>query len=196
MASPYVPFRFNPATHTYVEVSTGRLLVSITQMLVADGLVDDRFFTEESCERGTAVHELTADYDFGILKPEECVSLYRPWLLAHVNVMKIERAEWQLIEEGRAHGPMGFAGRCDRAGVMRGGVCVNEIKSGARSNSHEIQTALQAILVAHEFHLDSAPEMIHRYAEYIGDNGRAKLLRHEKRTDFDKARQLIRKYGG
>lgn len=43
--------------------STGSPLISVTQVLGLAGLVDDRWYTPESAERGKDVHELTVIFD-------------------------------------------------------------------------------------------------------------------------------------
>ena len=54
-----VPFRFDAIRHSYTELATGEERPHITGMLERTGWVDEEWFTEESSERGTAVHSLT-----------------------------------------------------------------------------------------------------------------------------------------
>ena len=49
----------------YRSPSSGRPLISVTQILTLAGRIDDRWFTEESRDRGIAVHKLTEDMDRG-----------------------------------------------------------------------------------------------------------------------------------
>lgn len=187
-----LPFRFNADTHTYVALDTGEEIPHITGLLKSGGWVDDTWFTEESCERGRAVHSLTADYDLGALELDGCQSAYRGYLIAHAKAMGIIRPTWELIEVPLVHPVYRFAGRPDRAGEMYQLKAVNEVKSGDPQKGHYVQTALQAILVAPMFGLP--PEAIARFAEYVTEHGRAKVDRHVKRADFDEAYRLLRKY--
>jgi hypothetical protein len=67
---------------------------------------------------------------------------------------------------------------------------VLEIKTGAPEKSHQVQTALQAMLVAHHFNL--SPELLQRTCLYVKDTGKFTLLEHVARRDFDEARDVIR----
>lgn len=184
-----VAFRFDANNHEYIV--DGAVIPHITGMLEATGWIDDRWYTEESCERGGCVHRLTADYDLGALDVESCISKYRGWLLGHVTAMQILQPRFTHIEEPLVSDREGlYGGRPDRAGLLMGASGVLEVKSGGIEKGHPIQTALQAILVAPEMGLP--PESLLRYALYLRDNGRFHLEPHDKRGDFDKARDVIR----
>jgi hypothetical protein len=186
------PFRFDEATHTYVDLG-GVVLPHITGLLQLAGWVDETFFTAESCERGQAVHALTADYDLGALDPATCVSRYRGWLLGHVKAMSIVRPTFAHVEVPAVHPTLMFGGRPDRVATdFYGSAAVVEIKSGPPTKGHLIQTALQAILVAPELNLPA--EHVLRFAEYATRNGRAKVERHERRADFDEAYRILKRY--
>lgn len=187
-----VPFRFDEARHEYRNVLTGRVVPHITGLLQAGGWIDDRWYTEESSERGKAVHKLTADYDLGALDVEGCVSAYKAWLLGHVQAMQIVPHEWAAVEEPRVHGCLNLAGRPDRVGRVFGTVAVYEIKSGPPEKSHGIQTALQAILIAPDVGLPA--EAIQRFGAYYDARGKFKLEQHKARRDFDEATRLIRRF--
>ncbi len=95
-------FRFSSETHEYTDLLTGQIVPHITGILQATGWINDEWYTEESCERGTAIHKLTADYDLGALDVASCVSPYRGYLLSHVAAMNIIRPEILSVEEGQA----------------------------------------------------------------------------------------------
>lgn len=188
-------FRFDAELHEYFDLETGDIIPHITGLLEAAGEIDPTWYTEDSSERGTAVHKLTADYDLGALELAGCVSRYRAYLLAHVDAMKLvgpTGPEWDMIEQPHVNKRLRFGGRPDRVGRMWKAVSVNEVKSGAVDKSHRIQTALQAILVAEEFHLPA--ESIKRYAEYLTPGGRGVVLEHDKVIDFAKAREILRRF--
>ena len=187
-----LPFRFDAATHRYLDLATGAELPHITGLLNVSGWVDDAFFTEESCARGQAVHKLTADYDLGALDVASCVSRYRGWLLGHVTVAGIVRPEWLHVETPAVHPRYRFGGRPDRVGVIYGCRGVFEVKSGVPTRGHQIQTALQAILVADELELPA--HAVERFAEYLNDQGKYKIERHVERRDFDEALRILKRY--
>lgn len=182
--------RFEEEAHVYY--LDGVVVPSITQMLKKVGLIDDTYYTEESSERGRAVHALSAAYDLGALDVATCDSVYRPYLLAHVKVVELMRPRptWLAVEEPAVHPHYRFGGRPDRVGVVFGLKAVWEVKSGAVERSHSIQTALQSILVAPRLGLPA--HLVARFAEYLTANGKGRVLEHKNRHDCDKAYEIIR----
>lgn len=181
--------RFDAATHTYYE--NGEERPHITGMLQASGWIDDRWYTEESCQRGTEVHSLTADYDLGALDVASCVSRYRGYLLGHVAAMDVVKPEILAVEEPSIS-PLGFGGRPDREVRAWGLLAVLEGKSGGPERAHSIQTALQAILVAPKHRLPA--ESIARYCLYWKPTGKYKLEEHTDARDFGEAYRIIAAY--
>jgi hypothetical protein len=191
---PRLAFRFDALNHEYVDIDTGLVYPHITGMLEETGWIDDTWYTEESSTRGTAVHRLTADYDLGALKVETCASQYRPWLLAYVKAVAMIRAQVLSVEEPIVHSRYKFGGRPDRKVRLMRAIGTFEIKTGQPERSHQIQTALQAILIAEEERLQ--PEAVQRHCLYISDNGKFKLEQHINRSDFDEALQVVRRCVG
>lgn len=183
-------FRFDASRHDYIDAVTGECYPHITGMLEATGWIDDTWYTEESSERGVAVHRVTADYDMDALDVASCISPYRGYLLAHVKVMGIMRPKILAVEEPLVHPLFRFGGRPDRDVLVHRLRSVWEIKSGLAARSHGIQTALQAILVGYEAQLP--PESIGRFCCYIKDKGKFKLEEHTSRRDFDEANRIIK----
>ena len=184
------PFRFDAESHTYHVEGRG-IVPHITGLLERDGLVDDTWYTEESCERGRAVHQLSAEYDLGALDVDDVVD-YRVYLLGHIHGMKILQPTWRDIEVPLVHPRHLFGGRPDRVGKIDGAVSVYEVKTGSPTKAHPVQTALQAILVAPIVRLP--PESIQRYAGYVTDRGRCKIEHHKNRQDFIRARKILKEY--
>lgn len=183
-------FRFDAIEHRYLDPATSKEFPHITGMLQRTGWIDDTWYTEESSARGTAIHRLTADYDLGSIDVASCVSKYRPQLLGHAKLMSMLQPTWFAIEEPLVHPLHRFGGRPDRIGLIQNLTAVNEIKSGGKEKSHQIQTALQAILA--ELVTRVPPTAIARWAEYITPKGRAKMEPHEDLRDFDEAYRIIR----
>lgn len=184
-------FRFDALDHTYTDLATGEEIPHITGMLQATGWIDDTWFTEESCERGQCVHRLTASFDLGALNVATCTSAYKPYLLAHVKLMGIVQPKWVSIEEPTVHPTLRFGGRPDRVGVMYRLKAVGEVKSGGPERSHQIQTALQAILEAPALGIPA--HAVARFAFYYKPNGKFKVDQHHDRRDFDEAHRIIQK---
>lgn len=199
MSSP--AFYYDDAKHEYTDVD-GNVLPHITGMLERCGHIDDRWYEEEHSIRGTHVHKLTADYDLGALDPKDCVSVHRGYLLGHVAAMEILRPEILEVEVPRIHPEFRYGGRIDRILKVYRQLTILELKSGQPLISdvqrrrgvidpHAIQTALQAMLAATEYGLP--PEAWTRYALYLKRDGKFKLIPHDKRSDFDEARRIIRR---
>lgn len=189
-----LPCRFDAASHTYYDLSTGAVLKHVTGLLEAAGLVDARWYTEASCARGHAVHALTTQWDLDALDLDACASPYRPYLLGYQQACAILQPKWSHIEQPLAHAGFRFAGRPDRAGRVHGAAAVVEIKSGAAEPAHAMQLSLQAILLADDLRVPA--EAIHRYALYVKPSGRFAVVRHKDPTDFDRAYRLLREHAG
>lgn len=183
-------FRFDRRTHTYYDAA-GSARPHITGMLLQAGLIDDTWYTEESCERGTAVHQLTADYDLGALTLDGCDSDYRGWLLGHVEAMRRLQPQWAGIETPCMHPQQRWGGRPDRDGHVWSLRTVLEVKSGVPSKSHMVQTALQALLLASQ-ETGVPAESWQRLCLYLTGNGRFKLDHHKNPGDFAEARRIIK----
>jgi hypothetical protein len=185
-------FRFDEATHVYTDLQ-GRQIPSVTQLLKRAGFIDTTWLTDAGRERGTAVHELTAQYDYGALTDlDGLVSPYRGYVLGWAQAMKLLAHEWTVIEEGIAHPTMKFAGKPDRGGRVFARPACNELKTGAKEAWHGIQTALQCLLL--EARLGCPADDIDRYATYIKSDGKFKVEQFKDRTDFARARKLVAEF--
>ena len=182
-------FRFDKATHAYF-IGEKRVW-SITQLLDLGGHTDDRWFTEEDAERGTIVHQLCADFDFGAID-ETYEGIHAGYLQAYIAISKVVSFKWRHVETGAAHAEHRFAGTPDRVGEVLGALAVADLKSGSVAPWQGIQTALQAILVASELHLP--PDRIRRYVIRLRPNGRYTLIEHKDHREFHEAYRLIDKF--
>jgi len=184
-------FRFDAGEHTYTDLATGELVPHITDMLARTGWVNDAWFTEEACERGTQVHRLTAAYDLEALNVDTCRSTFRPFLLAHVELVRLMRLQMLRVEEAIVSRRWRFGGRPDRHVSVDQLLAVWEIKSGPPDRSHQIQTALQAILSEDELGIPA--RHVGRFAEYVKATGKGKVEEHTDPRDFDEAYRIIKR---
>ncbi len=65
-----------------------------------------------------------------------------------------------------------------------------EIKAAIPQRSHQIQTALQAILVAPDMGLPA--HAVKRFVEYLKPDGKFKVEEHRDARDFREAERIIR----
>jgi hypothetical protein len=188
-----VAFRFDAGTHEYIGVDSGLVYPHITGLLQRAGLVDDRWFTDDASQRGQAVHRLTADYDLGALEqPHATTSAYKAWLLGHVAMMTVVRPTFLHIEEPHVSPRYGFAGQPDRILIAYGQRGTWEIKAAVPQRSHQIQTALQAIL--DEDRSGIPAEHAARWCEYLKPTGGARVVEHKDRRDVIEARRIIARF--
>lgn len=191
-------FRFDSTAHEYIEIATGRVLPHTTGLLKAAGLVDDTWFTDESRWRGSVVHRWTTMLDLGEIEygdlPKIDDGKYKGYLAAHHHAMVNLRPDWVHVEEPFVHPVFLFGSRPDRLGDINGAFSNCDLKSGAPSKAHPIQTALQCI--AAEPYVNLPAEGIVRYCLYLKNDGKWKLERHDNMRDFQTAREIIRRYAG
>jgi hypothetical protein len=190
MEEKAVIFRFDHDTHTYTV--DGQEVPHITGLLEASGLTDTRWFRDEHSDRGRAVHRLTADYDLGALTITETQpdTPYRGYLLAYRKAIQVMHPVFDAIEEPSVHPGFRFGGRPDRRGQMYGLQGILEIKTGVPDPSHDIQTALQAILVEPIVKVPADAQI--RVCLYLQRTGTFKLIEHRRRYDFDHAMRIIK----
>lgn len=186
---PNQHFRFSADGHTYTDVD-GRAIPHITELLERAGWLDTLWMTEESRERGTAIHRLTAAYDLGGLDMAAVPDPYRAYLLAYQTARVSLRASWAEIEVPHVHPVLRFGGRPDRVGTAFGLRTVLEIKTGDPHKSHPIQLALQSLLVATPSGLPA--EHYQRLCLYLKSSGKFSLKIPDQRSDYDKARKIVR----
>lgn len=181
-------FRFDKDNHEYY--LGGVRIPHLTEMLRDTGWIDEIWFTEEGCERGSLVHTLCADYDLGALRnPLALECLYKGWVLAHEDAMRTIKPQWTAVEQAVVSRQYRYGCRPDRVGRVWGAWAVVEVKTGSRHRSTPIQTALQAIAVAPELHLPATA--IVRYELDLRENGKWFLFEHHDKRDFDKAYEVI-----
>jgi hypothetical protein len=190
---PPIAFRFDAGAHEYVDTVTGYVYPHATGLLLISGWTDDRWFTDESSERGQAVHRMTAEYDMGAIEqPHAVESGYKNYLLGHVDVVQRSKPVWLHIEEPIVSARYRFGCRPDRICTYYGGRGPWEVKAAQPQKSHQIQTALQAL--ADEARSGIPAEYAWRFCEYLTPNGRGRVVQHKDVRDIIEARRIVREY--
>jgi hypothetical protein len=131
--------RFDEAEHRYY--LGNRELPSVTGILKAAGLVDDRFYTEESRLRGTYVHTACCLLDEDDLEIESLDEVLRPYVEAYAAFKSVARPTWQFVEHRVCDDVHGYAGTLDRAGIVNGKPLLIDIKTGTVPPWVALQTA-------------------------------------------------------
>lgn len=177
---------YNPADHVYRV--DGVRVPSVTQVLADVGMIDDRWFADESRERGRIVAIATALYDRGILNmdkvPEHCQPYVERWIewckafpFGRENIIHIEEPMW--------HTELRYGGKPDRIAWAFGRRTVIEIKTGNAARWHELQTAGYKELAR------SGAERDARMAVYLNPDKPTKCVLHENRCDTDAWRACL-----
>ncbi len=165
---------FDPVTHEYR--LEGVILPSVTQILSAEGFIDDTWFTEQARERGRIVHKATHLYDMDDLDEDTVDPVIALYLEAWKRfkgesgfvVEHSERQVWSTTYQ--------YAGTLDRQGRFPKGrlPAIIDIKTGACNR----WTGLQ--LAAYETALNEPHE---RYGVELRGDGTYKLMPFTDRTD-------------
>lgn len=133
---------FDAELHVYT--ANGVILPSVTQVLKRAGLIDDRFFTSEARERGSAVHTLCERYAQGERKDNsgrnlsslEYVGGFTAWMeKTGAYLMSSESIVSHTINGKR------YAGKFDGLYWIDGKRVLVDIKTGAKSRWHKMQLA-------------------------------------------------------
>lgn len=106
-------------------------LPSVTTVLKAAGLVDDRFYTEEARTRGSYVHLACQLLDEGDLDRATLDPIVAPYVAAYEQFLAVARPQWTHIEHRVCDAVYGYAGTLDRAGTLNGELMLVDIKSGS-----------------------------------------------------------------
>ena len=130
---------FDDATHTYR--IDGVVVPSVTQILSEAGLIDDRWYTEESQLRGRTVHIITALDDRAELDESQVTDEYKGYLAAWRRFKTDTQCAILSIEHRICHVSYRYAGTVDRTFRWDGIVSIADIKTGGRDAWHPVQLA-------------------------------------------------------
>jgi len=139
---------FDPGRHEYREGE--EIISSVTQILVAAGVIDDRWYTEESRERGSAVHQLCERYALGErtsstgynLESYEYINAFAAWMRdKQVSTIKTEAVIYGEVLGRR------YAGKYDLLADIGGRRILVDFKTGGKAKWHHIQIAAYALQV-------------------------------------------------
>ena len=139
---------FNKELHEYSE--NGIIIRSVTQILKDAGLINDTWFTNESREKGSAVHELAQRYAqgerFDDLGRELSSLEYVNALAAWFRARKPYAIATEQMIEGNLDGHR-YAGTFDLLAEVDGKRWLIDYKTGAGLKWHPAQIAAYALAV-------------------------------------------------
>jgi hypothetical protein len=110
---------FDAVTHAYA-APDGRRLPSVTEVIRGMGLMDDRWWTPEACDRGSLVHQTLALINEGTLDLDSLDPTLAPYATAWANFLAVGVDMVLLWEQPLADLERGYAGTADAILVLRG----------------------------------------------------------------------------
>lgn len=138
---------FDPARHEYRE-DDGTPIPSVTQILKTAGVIDDRWYTAEARDKGSAAHKLCERYANG----ERYDKHGRPMCdLPYVNAFArwvMDYSPWAIATECRVYHRLNgkpYAGTFDLLAEIEGRRELIDIKTGAKAKWHAVQLAAYAM---------------------------------------------------
>lgn len=162
---------FDESLHVY-KTPEGKPLLGVTSILKMAGLIDTRFYNEESALRGTVIHALTELEDRGIqTQTEKHISGYLDAYRAFLRETGCSISSSECVVY---HKEYGFAGRLDRCAQMtnlQGEPVIIDIKTGVPCRYWPIQLAGYALA------LEQNP-WPKRYALQLQSNGKYRLIQY------------------
>lgn len=173
---------FDPVAHRY-RVGD-RELISVTQALTAAGLIDSRWFTEDSAARGTYVHAAIQMHHEGDLDEDSLDPVLSPYFEAYKKFLAETGFELDACEERLCDETLGYAGTLDlrgrirRRGLTYPGIDIIDVKTGSVPPHVGPQTAAYARLLPGD-----VSRLRWRWALHLRSDATYSLLPLEKRTD-------------
>jgi hypothetical protein len=137
-------FLYEPKSHRYF--LDGVRIPGITSVLTRAGILDTRWYTEEGCRRGTAVHMALQFAAEGDLNPASV----HPSLVPYLDAFERFRVEtgWEPTERPELavySETLRYATQIDGIGTMRGELWVLNWKTGAKQPWWAVQSAGEAL---------------------------------------------------
>jgi len=169
-----IPIEFNAARHEYRV--RGLLFPSVTTILHELGAIDDRWFTEETCERGRRVHEATVALDYDLAGVGDFDPDIQGYLRSWLAFRETSKPEILAVEELVASIEYGYAGTLDRRVTLAKRESILDLKTGSRAPWIALQLAGYAA---------TFPRPLKRYSVHLDAEGRpAQLIPYDDRNDI------------
>lgn len=152
-----------------------------TSILKAAGYVDDRWFTEASRDRGSAVHIATWLDDEGDLDESSVPETARGGLEAWRKCKRETGIEPLILPDGGIAAEIAVASRIfrfattvDRVMLVRGIPSVFELKTGEPTDAAKLQTAAHALAL-----YENGIPVAQRFAVRLKSDGNYSITKHE-----------------
>jgi hypothetical protein len=139
---------FNAERHEYADAESGAIIPSVTTILKDGGLIDDRWFSAEARDRGSAVHALCERYANGVridklgrsLDALEYVIAFAAWMADFKPYAITTEATISHAINGKR-----YAGRFDGLYEIKGRRFLVDVKTGTKLPWHKAQLAAYSL---------------------------------------------------
>ena len=156
----------------HIYLIDGEVVPGLTDIFMDLGIINIRWYTEGSRDRGTAVHKITEMYDRGSLD----MNSVDPRLIGFLEGYKLFHEEVKPkvleIELPVGHRLLRYASKIDRIyNIKNIGKAIVDLKSGAKERWHKLQLSAQ--------HMAYSKEPLSLFDLYLKSNGTYKLEQQE-----------------
>lgn len=149
-------------------------MVTVTQLLAAEGFIDTTWFNEYYATRGTYVHRACELINRCELAEDELDPVLVPYVSAWKKFMNDSKFQIIEMEARLVSETYQFSGKPDRIGIFNGCPAIIDIKSGAVQKWTGLQLAGYEIL-------KGSPHK--RFGVQLKDDGNYKLTEFKDRQD-------------
>ena len=160
----------------------GQPVVSVTQVLKMERLIDSRYFSPEAAQRGVAVHAAVEQDDTGVLEEAFLDPRVGDYLegwrrFRHEKGFTPKMSEIRMFSRS-----LHLAGTADSVGTMDGirGLVLVDVKTGAPSPATSLQTAAYGALL----HESNGEVVAARFAVQVTADGTFYLHRYPDMNDY------------
>lgn len=159
----------------------GAVVASVTQILKAGGIIDGRWYTDESRARGTAVHVACDLYVRNDLDQTSLHPIVKPYFDAFLQFLLDTKFNpmLELCEVPQYNPFFNYCGTPDLVGILNGRPVLIDLKTGDAKQSARYQTAAYAEFPAIKVYSPC------RYDLRLFNDGKYKLNAHRDSGDFN-----------
>jgi len=156
-------------------------LPRVTEILKNAGLIESAFFTDETRDRGSAVHAAAHYLDENDLDWPSVDPSVLPRLRQYQKFKDDVKPEILAMEEQVVNEPLQYAGRLDRRVKINGREGVLDLKGPSECAWHRLQIM---------YYVACFPRQLARWALYLSD-ARYKLVEFRGREDWEACKAIL-----
>ena len=160
-------------------------MISVTELLTAEGFIDTRWFDEYSRTRGSYIHQAIHLYDIGDLDEENLDPVLVPYLEAWKRFLKESKFEVIESEVRLTNDILRLTGKPDKVGLLNGKPTILDNKSGAIAPWTSLQLSFYELLKGFPYK---------RVAVRLKPDGKYSLKEFKERADRGTVLSILNVY--